>query len=118
MDWENLNKLSKKHSNSVVEMLYLTYPEAFYLTKQGRKKMYGAYRGISDILSGMSKNKIMLGFFHDKEYWEQPMKLEKETWAQFGRIFFDNDVDVVLMAKRAFPNTYREILRMLKEMLK
>ena len=34
------------------------------------------------------------GFGHDAEYWSNVGALEAEAWAQFGRVYFDNDSNV------------------------
>ncbi|MDY3011999.1 MAG: minor capsid protein [Clostridiales Family XIII bacterium] len=117
-DWENLKKMAGEYGDSVTEMLYLKYPQAFYSSEHGSKLVYMEYRGISDILNGMSMGSIRLGFRHRNQYWQNAGKLEKETWAQLGRIVFENNTDVLIMTKQIFPNSYNEFLSIIKKMVK
>lgn len=69
-DYKNIVDIGKIYGKSIEEMLYSKYPEAFYISESGKLKMYENYRGISDILHGMSKGKIYLGFGHTRPgYW-------------------------------------------------
>lgn len=118
-DYNRLQKLSEGYGKNIPEMLYLEYPEAFYRNKNGELKVYEEYRGISDILNGMSKKEIKLGFGHNKKgYWDAPLSVEKETFAQFGRMLYDNNEDVLEMVRKIFPSCDAEIRRILKEMVK
>ena len=86
-------------------MLYLKYPEAF--VRKGRLKK--EYRGISDILNGMSMGVVDLGYGHAYDYWKNPIKLSKETFAQYGRMYFEENVDVFNMLIDIFPETTSQI---------
>ncbi|MDE6588939.1 MAG: hypothetical protein K2K53_01055 [Oscillospiraceae bacterium] len=63
-----------------------------------------AYRGIADILNGLSGGKVYYGYGHSEKYWSSQGALEAEAWAQFGRIQFENDEDVLEMLRKIFPN--------------
>ena len=111
-DYENLKKMAKNAGLSIEDMLYLKYPEAF--EKQG--KMKEEYRGISDIINGMTNCEVKLGYGHNKinekgeTYWESnPFSLQKETFAQYGRIYFEENPDVLKMVNELFPETSKEI---------
>jgi len=81
--------------------------------------MLEACRGISDILNGMSKGEIWLGYGHDATgYWDKPLRIEKETWAQYGRMFFEQDKDVLRMLEELFPETTQSIMTIIEEMMK
>ena len=83
---------------------YLNYPEAF--VRKG--KMKEAYRGISDIINGMTNGSVKLGFGHESEYWK-PGKLQSEAFAQFGRFYFDGNASVLKMVTELFPDTVRNM---------
>ena len=92
-------------------MLYLSYPEAF--EKKGRLKV--EYRGISDILHGMSNTRIDLGYGHYKKgYWQKKLKLPKETFAQYGRMYFEENPEVLKMLGEIFPDITSQINVILK----
>ena len=101
----------------IEDMLYSKYKEAFTKGRRG-KKLKLEYRGISDILNGMSNGNIQLGYIHSKEYWKKDGAVEAETWAQFGRILYGQDEAVMDMLKFVCPNTYEEVMQTLKGMIK
>ncbi len=100
-DWNNL---LKKSNSDVVGHLVTNYPNAFTLSKTGKIVFEEKYRGISDILSGMSGGAINLGYRHSSDYWKRNGTLEKESWAQFGRVYYNNDPEVVQMMSDIFTN--------------
>lgn len=60
-----------------------------------------------------------LGYGHLRPgYWERENVLQKETFAQFGRILYDQDDDVLKMTEEIFENTSREVLERIKGMMK
>ena len=77
------------------------------------------YRGISDIFSGLTRNAIYLGYGHDNEYWdENELNIAHEAWAQYGRITYTNDKEVIEMLEYLFPNFYRYAIMKIKNLLK
>ena len=77
------------------------------------------YRGISDILSGLTKNEVFLGYGHDNEYWEKnKLNLSKEAWAQYGRTTYDNYDEPVEMFRFLFPNFYQRVIMEIKMLKK
>ncbi|MDE6005712.1 MAG: phage head morphogenesis protein, partial [Oscillospiraceae bacterium] len=101
-DYENLRKIAEKAGLSLEDMLYLKYPEAF--EEKGRMKE--EYRGFSDIIHGMTLQKVNLGYGHYEDgYWEKPLKLEKETFAQYGRIYYKNNPNVMKLVSEMLPKT-------------
>lgn len=116
-DYKRLIKVSEKHGNSIENMLYSKYPEAFEMGRHGIK-LKEKYRGVSDILNGMSSGKIRLGYRHEDSYWEKEKRIESETWAQYGRMIFQDDEEVLGFAEALFPETTVEVFRILKEMMK
>ena len=110
-DYRGLQHTSKIYGISIENMLYLKYTYIF--RKENRVKE--PYRGISDILHGMSKGKIFLGYGHIQEnYWDKPFKVEKETWAQYGRMIYMQNEDVWIVTNNIFPNITEQINVILK----
>lgn len=110
-DWENL---LNKSNGDIVGYLVDSHPEAFTFNRSGKIVFKEKYRGISDIISGLSGDGINLGYHHKAEYWSQSGALEREAWAQFGRVYFDNDPDVVKMMKSIFTNFDNNAIMALK----
>lgn len=104
-DYKKLIKTAEKAGQSLEDMLYLMYPKAF--EEKGKLKV--EYRGISDIIHGMTKGKTNLGYGHRISYWEKPYNLQKETFAQYGRMYFEEDDDVLKMLKELFVDTTAQI---------
>lgn len=116
-DYQRLQYFSSGYGTDIKNMLYSKYEEAFTNGRNGIK-LRPEYRGISDILNGMSDGKINLGYIHSKEYWKRDKAVESETWAQFGRILYDQNEEVLDMLKFVCPNTYEEVMSTLKGMIK
>ncbi len=114
-DYENLQHISKFYGISIENMLYLKHNHIF--RKENRiKKHYG---GISDILHGMSKCKIFLGYGHREEgYWDKPFALEKETWANYGSMIYMQNEEVWVTANNIFPSITKQVNIILKELEK
>ena len=101
--------------------------QADYQKLQEDAKMYGItiqemmvkeeYRGISDILHGMSDGEIYMGYSHKSEYWKKRRRLEKESWAQYGRMYYMNG-DALEVARQIFPRTSEEIEQRIRRMMK
>ena len=115
-DYENLHRASKFYGISIENMLYLKHNHIFINEKEIKElEVKGAYRGISDILHGMSKGKIDLGYGHRTEgYWDKSFRVEKETWAQYGRMIYMQNKDVWIIANDIFPNVTKQINIILK----
>ena len=116
-DYQRLQSFSSGYGTDIKNMLYSKYKEAFTEGRNGIK-LRPEYRGISDILNGMSDGEINLGYIHSKEYWKRDKAVEAETWAQFGRILYDQNEEVMDMLKFVCPNTYEEVMSTLKGMIK
>ena len=117
-DYSRLQSLAKGYGKSIEEMLYSKYPNAFE-QNETRIKFKKQYRGISDIIHGCSNSTIDLGFGHRKQgYWEKELALEKETFAQYGRICYSNDINAVEMFEKLFPSVKKEIDNTLERMIK
>lgn len=104
-DYENLKNKAEKTGLSIEDMLYLKHPEAF--EREGRMKI--EYRGLSDIISGMTEGNVKLGYYHEDSYWKQPSKLQKETFAQYGRFYYDDNSDVLNLVNEILPETSKQM---------
>lgn len=105
LDYENLKNKAEKTGLSIEDMLYLNYPEAFEI--KGRMKV--EYRGLSDIISGMTGGDVKLGYYHEDSYWKKASKLQKETFAQYGRFYYDNNSDVLRLVNEILPETSKQM---------
>lgn len=115
-DYRRLQNQAKGYGKSIEKMLYLEYPEAFEVSKYGIK-FKEEYRGISDILNGMSNGDILMGYSHKTDYWKKSGRLEKESWAQYGRMFY-TDGKALEMAKKIFPEMSQEIGQRIRRLMK
>ena len=104
-DYDKLIKDSNNAGQSIEDMLYSKYPNAF--ETMGRLKP--EYRGVSDIINGMTGGAVNLGYRHEKSYWKNPSKLPKETFAQYGRMYFEENEDVMKMIQDIFPEITKQM---------
>ena len=104
--------LKKVSGGDIKQYLFDKYPDAFTFNQfDGNRYFKPKYRGISDIISGITNDDINLGFHHEKEYWEaNSSRKVKEAFAQTGRIYYDNDPDVIAMFKELFPSFSHNVL--------
>lgn len=118
-DYNRLKNMALGYGKEIDEMLYSKYPNIFYTNDFDEIIVYKEYRGISDIIHGMTNGKVDLGYGHrQKGYWNKINALSKETWAQYGRMIYENNEDVLKILQELFPETTNEINRILGEMIK
>lgn len=115
-DYQRLKNIAEGYGGSIEDVLYSKYKEAFEYSVSGNLKLKEEYRGVSDILNGMSGGKIKLGYRHSAQYWEHTLALEKETWAQFGRTLYNENENAIDMLKFICPETYATITEKVKEL--
>lgn len=116
---EDYKRIIKVSNGDVISYFYKKYPNAFFITKSGTIMSHEKYRGISDVMSGLSGDKIHFGYHHKEEYWKNDsLRLSKEAWAQYGRIGFDNDDEVFEMLLEEFENFNEIALKELKKIAK
>ena len=113
-DWANILKASH---GDVIGYFQEKYLYAFEYSHNGKLIFKDKYRGISDIISGLSKDQINFGFHHKKEYWENSGKLQAESWAQFGRIYYENNPEAREMFSELFTNYEKDAIICLEEVL-
>ncbi len=114
-DYKNIKNISSGYGKTIEDMLYFKYPNAFIETERGLK-IKEQYRGISDIINGMTNGKVKLGYGHKDIYWSNPEKLKRETWAQFGRILYENNSDVIDMTYFLFGAAFSETLEIIERL--
>lgn len=97
--------LNAESGSSIKSYLLRRFPRAFETDPlTGEAAFKPEYRGISDIFSGLTSGAEKFGYGHRAEYWQTPGALEAEAWAQFGRIHFENNPEVLKMLESIFPN--------------
>lgn len=102
----------------IKEYLVRRYPAAFVQDRLSTDTLFQKeYRGISDILNGLSVGKTDFGFGHRPTYWAEAGTLEAEAWAQFGRIQFENKPEVLKMLSDLFPNLEKSAMLALKGLI-
>lgn len=114
-DYARLQSMS--NGKFIQDVLYSKYPDMFDESIEGFV-VKPEYRGISDILNGMSDGKIYLGYYHPDDYWKKPGALQRETWAQYGRMYYSENKEVLTVLKDIFPETTREFERIIKAVMK
>lgn len=75
------------------------------------------YRELSDIIGGMTDNKIVGKYKHDKKYWKKPYKLERETFAQLFTIAGNDDIKQLEVMQEYLPNTFKEFDNLIRRLL-
>ena len=76
------------------------------------------YRGISDILSGLTEGRLNAGYYHDAAYWKRSKySLPREAWAQFGRMLYENDPKALQTLQTLFPRFCERATMALKELI-
>lgn len=117
-DFRRLQNMSKGYGKSIEEMLKERFPDSF---KTGTTdfEMRMEYRGISDIIHGCSKGNIFLGWGHrEPGYWDRKLALEKEAFAQYGRMIYNQDEKVLDMFNTLFPETSKEMDDRIRRVIK
>lgn len=75
------------------------------INKKLKSKEYEEYAELSDIIGGLTNNKIRGKYKHDNEYWKRKNSLEKETFADLFAIAGGNDVEYLQVINNYLPNT-------------
>ena len=115
-DWLDL-RIKASAYGGVVSYLQKEFPDSFksdMLFPDGIFKE--EYRGISDIIHGLSMGSINLGYGHDELYWNDSGTAEMEAWAQFGRIYYVNNPNARKMFSTLFPNFEKDAVRKAREL--
>ncbi len=107
--------LSVQSGGDIEGYLLRCYPSILIRHPVTKKVRFSEeYRGISDIINGLSGGTINFGYYHKSEYWKRTGSLEAEAWAQFGRMQYENNPEVLKMLSELFPNFTRDAMMALK----
>lgn len=80
-------------------------------------KSNGNYRELSDIVGGMTNNKIVGRYKHKNKYWKKTGKLEKEVFAQMFTMAGNNDIKQLELFQEYLPNTFKEFDNLIRRLL-
>lgn len=112
-------KKNKELFDNPIQYLTKRYPDAFEKSITGRERLKEEYRGISDIFSALSDGSIHLGYGHEETYWtKKPDRRMKEIWAQYGRMYYENNPKVIKMLNDLFPSGTERVNMKLKGLMK
>ena len=109
--------LNVQSGGDIKEYLSTKYKNAFVRNLDNDLVVKPEFRGIGDILNGLSGGQVAYGYGHSKSYWSKRGSLEAEAWAQFGRVYYDNNTDVIRMFEEIFPNLSKRAKEKLKEIM-
>lgn len=79
-----------------------TYERIGSILKKDKKNI-----PISDIISGITKNKCVGNAKHSDKYWEIKGKIGREAFAHFGSASIRRDKEELSYIKQMFPNAYK-----------
>lgn len=72
---------------------------------------------LSDIMSGMTRNKISGRYKHNNKYWKKANKLEREIFAQMFTTAGNEDFKQLEIFQKYLPNTFREFDNLVRRLL-
>lgn len=75
------------------------------------------YAGLSDIIGGMTANKVVGRYKHKKSYWKQPNKLQRETFAQLFTMAGEDDFEQLEVIQKYLPNTFKAFDKLIGRIL-
>ena len=76
-----------------------------------------SYAGLSDIIGGMTDNKVVGEYKHKKSYWKQPNKLQRETFAQLFTMAGEDDLEQLEVIQKYLPNTFKAFDKLIGRLL-
>lgn len=117
---DKFEKLIIHDFNSLKSKYMLQYKineEAVYKEISKMLKQESKANSISDIISGITKNKCVGNAYHKTEYWEIKGKLGKETFAHFGSASIRKDVEELELIQQFFPSAFKYFKDELKRCL-
>lgn len=68
---------------------------------------YSEYAELSDIIGGLTNNKIRGKYYHRNSYWKKENALEKETFANLFAIAGNDDIKYLQIINEYLPNTLK-----------
>ncbi len=81
------------------------------------KEKYYNYTELSDIIGGITRNKVVGYGFHHTEYWNEKGKLEKETFANLFSIAGSNNIEYLKVIDNYLPNTLKKFDKIIRELI-
>lgn len=75
------------------------------------------YAELSDIIGGITDNKIVGRYKHSKQYWKKPNKLEREVFAQLFSLAGDDDIYQLEVFQKYLPNVFKEFDNLMRRLL-
>ncbi len=75
------------------------------------------YRELSDIIGGITNNKVVGRYKHEDKYWKEVDKLEKEIFAQMFTMAGNNDIKQLELFQRYLPNIFIEFDNLIRGLL-
>lgn len=75
------------------------------------------YKELSDIIGGMTNNKIVGNYGHSKKYWEKSNKLKRETFAQMFTMAGRDDLKQLELFQKYLPNVFKEFDNLIRRLL-
>lgn len=106
------------NKNDIINKISEIDSKAFVYNSRGKLIFSEEYRGLADIINGYSNGKIKLGYIHSNDYWKKNKKIEKEAFAQFGRMYYQNNKNVINTLEKLLPTTKRYIDYNLRKVMK
>lgn len=106
-EFESLVKRYQKYHNYSKEE---AYREISKTLRESHK-----YHSVSDLFGAMSDNKCVGRYRHEKTYWHDSERLEREAFAHFFEAMARNDTEKVEILKSVFPNSFALFLEMLNK---
>ena len=101
---KDFQAISEASGGDVVQYLVHKYPNAFRTNHSWNIRLKKEFNCISDIISGITQDDINLGFHHEKAYWQkESRRIASEAWANYGRIYYENNAEVIAMLEELFP---------------
>lgn len=73
--------------------------------------------GLSDIIGGMTDNKIVGRYKHKKSYWKRPNTVEKETFAQMFAMAGADDYQQMLVIQQYLPSIFKAFDNIIKGLI-
>jgi len=75
------------------------------------------YRELSDIISGITNNKIKGNYFHKNSYWKKSNKLEREIFAQMFTVAGADDFEQLQIFQKYLTNTFKAFDDLIRRIL-
>lgn len=75
------------------------------------------YIELSDIIGGITNNKVVGNYYHKKKYWKNGDKLQKEIFAQIFSAAGNDNLEQLEIFQTYLPNTFKEFDNLIRRLL-